>query len=168
MKYFVSTINDDLRDEIHFKKPLVVTADKDEKAEKIYRTLHETDDSVIVYPVVDGMVDITMQVDNFRVGYSKDTKVVTVCDKRTNKTYVGVLINIIKAGETPTEEEILEYYYRGNVNKYRRDLEASKLNNAIRLNLRRIRKAIPWDRWVVDVGYHQVIIPITENYQVMD
>ncbi|MFQ9152059.1 MAG: hypothetical protein ACLR6B_11720 [Blautia sp.] len=34
MKYFVSTINDDLRDEIHFKKPLVVTADKDEKAEK--------------------------------------------------------------------------------------------------------------------------------------
>ena len=74
MKYFVSTINDDLRDEIHFKKPLVVTADKDEKAEKLYRTLHETDDSVIVYPVVDGMVDITMQVDNFRVGYSKDTK----------------------------------------------------------------------------------------------
>ena len=68
MKYFVSSINDDLRDEIHFKKPLVITADKNDKAEKIYRTLNKTDDSVITYPVVDGMVDITMQVDNFRVG----------------------------------------------------------------------------------------------------
>ena len=92
----------------------------------------------------------------------------TVCDKRTNKSYVGVLIGTIRAGETPTEENILEFYYRGNVTKYRRDLEVSKLNNAVRLNLRRIRKSIPWDRWVIDVGYHQVIIPITENYQIIE
>lgn len=168
MKYLVAKINPDINKKICLDDPKNVEADNIEESKAMYCEVSGTDDDckLVSYPIIDGIATISFQTDNFRNCYGKDVRGIAVEDLKKNKIYAGILLNVIKAGVAPTEDEILEYYYRNNHEKYVADINSAIDDAAVQLNLRRIRKAIPWDRYVVDTGYYNVIIPITSNFAI--
>lgn len=171
MKFFTARINKDKRDGIHIMNPTTVVAETEEEAIASYKDLKSnltedeiTDTEIICKPVDRGMVQLSIEVEKFKACYPEDVQVISVLDKKRGVHLTGFKVAIIPAKVFPTQEDILEYYYRGNLVRYKSDLKKAETDPEVRKRLRILRQAMPWDRLVLDVGYKNDVIPMTDDF----
>lgn len=88
--------------------------------------------------------------------YPDSTRIVTVHDKLTGSTYPAVmLVGVIPAGHVPTDDEILNLYFRGDA----RRMELSDKLGVIKL-------AVPFDRISIDLGGKSMVIPVLDRFEI--
>jgi hypothetical protein len=170
MDYYVAIVNKDTREKIICHDQRIVSADSKNDAIEKYSIFMknngvgvERDETVICNECINGKVNLQFSTEKFMIIHDGDCKLVKVSDKRTGKTFVGYEIAIIPARTMPTEEEILKYCYRDNLERYTKEAELAKNDKDLRAELRRVRLAYPYDRAVLDMGFSNVIIPITDD-----
>lgn len=88
--------------------------------------------------------------------YPDSTPLVTVYDNVKGVTYPAViLIGTIPAGHVPTDQEILDFYFRGDESHMKRSTKI----DAIQL-------AVPFDRISIDLGGKSMTLPVTDRFTI--
>lgn len=169
MKFFVAKqVN--TAGNLEFKDVKIMIAKTNEEAIEKYNDTDEGDVdqsyTLICKEVKEGVISFNVPVDKFVVKYPDSVKSITVHSVADDTIISGYLIAEIPAMASLKEEEILEYMYRGNIERYNNTILAAQNDERIRLSLRRLRQAIPFHRLVIDTGIKNVIVPINSNYVV--
>lgn len=167
MKYLIAKREVNKEGTIVFSDARVVIASEKIQAERIYVNKYSDageGQELVILPVTRGMINIQMPVDIFKIHYPKTAQGACIKDITTNTVYAGIIVATIPKGARPSEEEILEFYYRGNIEKYEKSINEAKDDEQKRINLRRMREAIPYDRIVLDVGNKNMVFPMHSNY----
>lgn len=172
MKFFMAK-QAEITNKLEFMETKIVIAKDQEEAMEKYKSLlgiaeEETSFKIICKEVKEGSISFTVPIDKFVVQYPENVKTVTVRCLSEDMVISGYLIAEIPAKASLKEEEILEYMYRGNIERYNETLLAARNDEKIRLSLRRLRQAIPYHRLVIDTGTKNVIVPINSNYVIED
>lgn len=168
MKYFITKSvyeNDDLI----FRNSRVVIASNEEEAVSQYsKLMGECNDNekLICREVYNGNVGLVLPTDKFRVQYPESATGITIRCKKDNTLISGILIAEIPASVCLSESQILEFLYRGNIERYNEAILAAETDEKVRINLRKLRQAIPYDRLVIDTGVRNVAVPLTPDFVV--
>lgn len=168
MKFFMAK-QTEVTNKLEFvETKIVIAKNKEEAMEKYKNIIGESASSasfkIICKEVKEGAITFTVPIEKFTVQYPESVSIVTVRCLSDDTVFSGYLIAEIPAQASLNEEEILEYMYRGNIERYNETIEAAKSDERIRLSLRRLRQAIPFKRLVIDTGTKNIIVPINSNY----
>lgn len=88
--------------------------------------------------------------------YPNDTPVVNVVDTLTGKTYpAAILVGTIPAGHVPTDEEILNYTFRGS----KRHMDKST-------KVKDMQVALPFYRIIIDLGSKSMMLPVNDRFEI--
>lgn len=168
MKYFIakSFCKDD--DYVLKNARVVIAATKDDAVEQYYKFAGECEDEelLVCQEVYHGSIGLTLCTDKFRVQYPESASGITVRNKKDNSLISGILIAEIPASVSLTEAQILEFFYRGNIERYNEAILAAETDERVRINLRKLRQAIPYARLVIDTGNRNVAVPLTPDFVV--
>lgn len=131
-----------------------------EKAIQIYKEstkMPESGEYEILCSEIDrGVAELKLDTYYCKRVYADDTPLVTVYDNVKQVAYPAViLIGTIPANHVPTDQEILDFYFRGDENHMARSTKI----DAIRL-------AIPYDRISIDLGGKSMTLPVTDRFTI--
>ena len=88
--------------------------------------------------------------------YPNDTPIVNVIDTLTGITYpAAILVGTIPAGHVPTDEEILNYTFRGS----KRHMDKST-------KVKDMQVALPFDRIIIDLGSKSMMLPVNDRFEI--
>lgn len=169
MKFFMAKQTESTNTLEFLDTRIIIAMNSDDALAKYKELFNITDtDKIICKEVKEGSISFTLPVDKFTVKYPNTVKTITIRSVVDDTIISGYLIAKIPAMATLKEEEVLEYLYRGNIERYNKTIQAAQKDEAIRLSLRRLRQAIPFDRLVIDTGAKNMIVPINSNYVIED
>lgn len=134
--------------------------DMEKQAIETYKDLTSftsTEDCEIVCSVINkGMANLQIDTYYCKRVYPDSTRIVTVHDKVKGSTYPAVMLaGVIPAGHIPTDDEILNLYFRGDI----RRMERSDKLSVIKL-------AVPFDRLSIDLGGKSMVIPVLDRFEI--
>lgn len=168
MKYLVfkKSISKDMEDCVNMENLRVVNApnvysedDQKQYAKDLYVSFFNVgeDEELVVTPIEGYNANILMATDKCKRIYDS-AKFITLFDVKNKTSHAGgVIVGTIPAGTVPTDEEILELYFRGNIDA---------MNKYDKLHI--IKSAVPFDRVSIDFGTSNSVFPITENYKIVE
>lgn len=82
--------------------------------------------------------------------------IVNVIDTLTGITYpAAILVGTIPAGHVPTDEEILNYTFRGS----KRHMDKST-------KVKDMQVALPFDRIIIDLGSKSMMLPVNDRFEI--
>ena len=113
--------------------------------------------------IVDGVAVIDKDIANLKIDpykcirdYPNDTPIVNVIDTLTGITYpAAILVGTIPAGHVPTDEEILNYTFRGS----KRHMDKST-------KVKDMQVALPFDRIIIDLGSKSMMLPVNDRFEI--
>ena len=170
MKFFMAKQKEETNNLEFAEVKIVIAKDKEDALQQYRASIGSVEENskikIVCKEVKEGSISFSIPVDRFSVQYPASVKPITVRCVSEDTIISGYLIAEIPAEACLREEEILEFMYRGNIERYNATLLEAQHNEKIRLNLRRLRQAIPFHRLVIDVGTKNVIVPLHSNYVV--
>lgn len=117
----------------------------------------EVDNCTVKIAVIDKDI-ANLKIDPYKCirDYPNDTPIVNVIDTLTGITYpAAILVGTIPAGHVPTDEEILNYTFRGS----KRHMDKST-------KVKDMQVALPFDRIIIDLGSKSMMLPVNDRFEI--